>query len=126
MRSSIYLVTALIALGIAYLLAQAPAEPATGSSAAPPATATSAGVLADAGTLTLRVEDMHCEYGCFPKVKKTLEGFDHVVAVQLDQQAEEGTLDNPQVLLSYEPGFDLLAAQEALAKNGFAKTRVIP
>lgn len=124
MRSSIYLVTALVALGIAYLLAQAPTAPATGSSAAP--AATSAGVLADAGTLTLRVDGMHCEYGCFPKVKKTLEGFDHVVAVQLDEQAEEGTLDNPQVLLSYESGFDLLAAQEALAKNGFAKTSVLP
>lgn len=126
MRSSIYLVTALIALGIAYLLAQPPAAPATGSSAAPTATAASAGVLADAGTLTLRVDGMHCEYGCFSKVKRTLEGFDHVVSVQLDQQAEEGTLDNPQVLLSYESGFDLLAAQDALAKNGFAKTSVLP
>jgi periplasmic mercuric ion binding protein len=127
MRSPIYLFAALAAAGIAYYLASSPAPTTTPAATNATAEVTPARqVLTDSGTLTMRVEDMHCEYGCFPTVKKTLEGFDQVVSVELDEQAEEGSLDNPQVLVTYEPGFDLTAAQSALAKNGFAKSSVVP
>lgn len=128
MRAPIYVLAALAAAGIAYYLAATPEAPATAAAVSPAAAdaspATSA-VLAEAGTLTLRVDDMHCEFGCYPKVKKTLESFDEVVSVELDEQPNAGSLDNPQVVLTYEPGFDLAAAQSALAKSGFAKSSVV-
>lgn len=125
MRSPIYLLAALASAGIAYYLASTPATQ-TPDADRVVATETSSVVMEQSGTLTLRVDDMHCEFGCFPTVRKTLEGFDNVVSVTLDQQAEEGTLDNPQVLVTYESGFDLGAAQASLAKNGFAKSSVVP
>lgn len=128
MRAPIYVLAALAAAGIAYYLAAGPESPSTAAAVSPAAadgSQTAAPVLTEAGTLTLRVDDMHCEFGCYPKVKQTLEAFDEVVSVELDQQPSAGSLDNPQVILTYQPGFDLAAAQSALAKNGFAKTSVV-
>lgn len=138
MRSPIYFVAALAAAGIAYYLAAPPqdgaglattgqnvvATPQDGADSA--ADAGTSQVLVDTGTLVLRVDDMHCEFACFPKVKQTLQELDNVVAVELDEQAEAGTLDNPQVVIDYEPGFDLGFARQALAKKGFAKSSVVP
>lgn len=136
MRSTIYLVASLAAAGIAFYLSspdstgsgETPTAASAGSDAAADLAATpvASQVLVDSGLLVLRVDDMHCEYGCFPKVRETLESFDKVVSVELDDQAEEGTLDNPQVLISYDPGFDLGAARAALAKKGFAKSSLVP
>lgn len=125
MRAPLYVLAALAAVGIAYYVATTPAAPTATAGVSAAASQTAAAVLTDAGTLTLRVDDMHCEYGCYPKVKKTLESFDEVVSVELDRQPEAGSLDNPQVVLTYQPGFDLAAAQSALAKSGFAKTSVV-
>ena len=147
MRTPIYLIAILVAAGVAYFLAQSPeqgngqggtnpgaANPggaaqrvvstssATGANADPVASQ----VLVDAGTIVLRVEDMHCEFACYPKVRETLEGFDGVVSVELDEQAEKGTLDSPQVLITYNPGFDLGAARAALAKKGYSRSSVVP
>ncbi len=122
MRSFVYVLAAVAAAGIAFVLSAPPADtPAVSSSAT-----LLSGPAADAGTLTLRVEDMHCEHGCFPKVQETLEGLPQVVSVVLDRQAEEGTLDNPQVVVQFEPGFDLSAAQSQLAKKGFARSSLVP
>ncbi len=127
MRSPIYLFAALASAGIAYYLASAPASQSANAPAGQVvATETSSVVMAQPGTLTLRVDDMHCEFGCFPTVRKTLEGFDKVVSVALDKQAEAGTLDNPQVLVTFDSGFDLSAAQAKLAKSGFAKSSLVP
>ena len=124
MRSPIYLIAALASAGIAYYLASAPPAPTTSDQVV--AAETGSIVMEQPGTLTLRVDDMHCEFGCFPTVRKTLEGFDKVVSVTLDQQAEEGTLDNPQGLVTYESGFDVGAAQAKLATSGFAKSSLVP
>lgn len=152
MRTPIYLVAILVAAGVAYFLAQTPEQGSgqggTNLSATNPgatnaggaaqrvvSTSSAAGanadpvasqVLVDTGTIVLRVEDMHCEFACYPKVRETLEGFDGVVAVELDEQAEKGTLDNPQVLITYNPGFDLGAARAALAKKGYSRSSVVP
>lgn len=141
MRTPIYIVAILVAAGVAYFLAQTPpgsgqgatnqgagaqrvvsTSSASGANAEPVASQ----VLVDTGTIVLRVEDMHCEFACYPKVRETLEGFDGVVSVELDEQAEKGTLDNPQVLITYNPGFDLGAARAALAKKGYARSSVVP
>lgn len=126
MRSPIYLFAALASAGIAYYLATGPSPAPRAVESPLVATETSSLVMDQPGTLTLRVDDMHCEFGCFPTVRKTLEGIDKVVSVTLDKQAEEGTLDNPQVLVTYESGFDLAAAQASLAKKGFAKSNLVP
>ena len=152
MRTPIYLIAILVAAGVAYFLAQSPEQgngqvaknlSGTNPGAANPggaaqrvvSTSSAAGanadpvasqVLVDAGTIVLRVEDMHCEFACYPKVRETLEGFDGVVSVELDEQAEKGTLDNPQVLITYNPGFDLGAARAALAKKGYSRSSVVP
>jgi len=125
MRTPIYFMAALAAAGIAYFLASSPIQQAANGDPVV-ATETASVVMDQPGTLTLRVEGMHCEFGCFPTVRKTLEGIDQVVSVQLDKQAEAGTLDNPQVVVSYESGFDLGKAQSLLAKNGFAKSSLVP
>jgi periplasmic mercuric ion binding protein len=125
MRSLIYAFAAVAAAGIAYLFATVP--PAGETSAETPITATAAAnsVMEEAGSLTLRVDDMHCPFACYPAVKKTLEGQDNVVGVELDQQKEEGTIDNPQVVINYQSGFDLTAAMNALSKKGFGKHSIV-
>lgn len=128
MRSPIYFVAALAAAGIAFFLASTPEveRPVVATPSPSAVTPVASQVLVDSGTLVLRVEDMHCEFACFPKVRDTLQGFDKVVSVELDDQAEAGTLDNPQVLITYDPGFDLGAARSALAAKGFAKSTIVP
>lgn len=139
MRSVIYAVAVIAAAGLAYLFSTAPMGDATSSTQATGTQATStqaAGsqaavttassqVMQEAGTLTLRVEDMHCPFACYPSVKSTLESQGNVVSVELDKQQEEGAIDNPQVLIKYDSGFDLTAAMDALSKKGFAKHSVI-
>ena len=88
MRTPIYLIAILVAAGVAYFLAQAPEQgsgqggtnliatnpggsaqrvvstsSATGANADPVASQ----VLVDTGTIVLRVEDMHCEFACYPR-----------------------------------------------------------
>jgi len=125
MRALVYSLAAVAAAGIAYLFATVP--PANDGSAEPALTATAAShqVMEEAGSLTLRVDEMRCPFACYPAVKGALEGQDNVASVELDKQKEEGTIDNPQVVISYQPGFDLTAAMDALAKKGFAKHSIV-
>lgn len=126
MRSFVYVIAVLAAAGIAYWIAVAPPEQTVQQAVVSEASPENASqVLVDAGTLVLRVDDMHCQYNCYPKVKETLQGFDGVVAVELDEQGDNETF-NPQVVIDYDPGFDLGAAQGALAGQGFAKSSVVP
>lgn len=123
MRPLIYACAAIAAAGIAFFLS---APPTAANRDTATAAVLASGPATDAGTCKIRVDDMHCEHGCFPKVRQTLEELPQVVAVTLDQQAEEGTLDNPQVVVQFQPGFDLAAAQSQLAKKGFARTSLAP
>ena len=81
--------------------------------------------MADSGTLTLDVPSMHCEFACFPRVQKALEDSEGVASVELAPQAEEGVLDNRQVIVNYEPGFDLAAALTSLQEEGFKDSDVV-
>ena len=149
MRSVIYAVAAIAAAGLAYLFSTSPMGDATSGTRATRSqttrsqttitqttgsqvagsrvavTTASSQVMQEAGTLTLRVENMHCPFACYPSVKSTLESQGNVVSVELDKQREEGAIDNPQVLIKYDSGFDLTAAMDALSKKGFAKHSVI-
>lgn len=125
MRSVIYAVAAIAAVGILVAIATMPtSEPATDQEAATSVAATPK-VMEDAGTLTMAVPNMHCEFSCFPKVRETLEGLDGVKEVVLDEQKEEGVVDNRQVVVTYEPGFDVTDALGKLAGNGFADSDIV-
>lgn len=118
MRGIAYVVAAIAAVGIMIGIANLPqSQEADAPSAAP--VAASAEVMQEAGTLTLSVPKMHCEFACFPQVKETLEQAEGVQEVELAAQKEEGVIDNRQVIVKYDPGFDLPAALSQLTAKGF-------
>jgi copper chaperone CopZ len=82
-------------------------------------------VMSEAGTLTLSVPSMHCEFACFPRVKEAIESADGVQEVQLAAQKEEGSIDNRQVVVKYDAGFDVGSALALLSKEGFADSDVV-
>lgn len=125
MRSAVYALAAVAAAGIAYFFATVPPPADPTAKATVPATAAAHQVMSESGTMTLRVEDMHCPFACYPAVKDTLEDQTNVLAVELDKQQAEGAIDNPQVLIKYDSGFDLTAALAALSKKGFDKHSVV-
>lgn len=125
MRSMVYIVTAVAALGIVVGIAMMPPTENSSGTATISEVATSDAVMSESGTLVMRVPDMHCVFACYPTVKSTLEANETVDSVELAEQKEEGTIDNPAVVVKYEPGFDVNAAITALAQKGFKKAEVI-
>jgi len=145
MRGSVYVVAVLAAIGIMIAIATMPAEQSSELASAPVASETvasetvaseTAEVLAtsstvegkgeaEAGTLTLAIPEMHCEFMCFPRVKATLEGADGVELVELGPQKEEGAIDNRQVIVKYKPGFDVTDAIARLVKEGFTDSDLV-
>ena len=133
MRSLAYGIASLSAVGIMVAIAVNPADPPAGDAPATTSSTTDnattvaapARVMEEAGTLTLNVPEMHCAVMCYPKVKKTLEAANTVEGVELAEQKEEGVLDNPQVVIKYDAGFDLDAAIAALEANGYANSDIV-
>ncbi len=126
MRGLAYVIAAFAALGIMYVIATYPpqTEPAASETAAATVAATP-DVMTESGTMTLAVPEMHCEFACFPKVKETLEGAEGVEEVTLAAQKEEGVLDNRQVIVKYQPGFDVHAAIDSLAAAGYKDSNIV-
>ena len=126
MRGLAYVIAAFAALGIMYVIATFPpqSEPSANETSAITVAATP-DVMTEAGKMTLAVPEMHCEVACFPKVKETLEGAQGVEEVTLAAQKEEGVLDNRQVIVKYEPGFDVHAAIDSLAAAGYEDSNVV-
>ena len=128
MRGLAYGIAAIAAAGIMIGIAMTPkSNDATGPASAASATDVSASpdVMPQAGTLTLNVPNMHCEFSCYPKVKETLEAADGIQEVELAEQKEEGVLDNRQVIVKYDAGFDINAALALLASKGYDETEVV-
>jgi copper chaperone CopZ len=130
MRGLAYAIAVIAAVGIMIGIAMSPqhsAEQTPNELAAPAAIAVSATpeLMTEAGTLILDVPNMHCEFACFPRVKEAIESTDGVQEVQLAPQQEEGTIDNRQVVVKYDAGFDLRAALTSLSKEGFADADVV-
>lgn len=146
MRSAAYAVAILVAAGIMYFIATSPTEPVAAPNdqsvavaSAESASAESASAESDSSivpdadvkmdsltlaSLTLNVPEMHCPFACYPSVKKNLEKRDDVTAVELAPQKEEGVIDNPQVIVTYKPGFDADQAIAMLEAAGFSGSSV--
>ncbi len=130
MKSIVYAVAGVAALGIMIALIVAPdgtpTEPSIPASAAPatvtPATAVSASpaVLNEAGTLTLEVPGMQCQFACYPRVKEALENTAGVSEVTLAEQPDPNTLTVKKVIVKYDAGFDVDGALAGLQHEGFA------
>jgi copper chaperone CopZ len=133
MRFVVYLVAVLAAAGIVYYVSGSGDAPLAQSNPAPaPAAAENADVetadsadVAATELISLKVPGMHCPFACYPSVKKTLESEAGVAEVELAQQKEEGTIDNPVVLIRASDSFDLDKAIEHLASSGFADATVV-
>ena len=126
MRGLAYAIAAIAAVGIIIGIAAIPKQPSDEQAVSLPATATaSTKVMTEAGKLTLSVPSMHCEFACFPRVKEAIEQVDGVQGVQLAAQAEEGVIDNRQVIVDYDSGFDVNAALVLLAKEGFDDSEMV-
>jgi copper chaperone CopZ len=131
MRGFAYVIAVLAAVGIMIGIVSFPdqtapnhSEDGPDRSAAEPVSA-SPTLMAEAGTLTLAVPAMHCEFACFPKVKKTLESTNGIQSVALAAQKEDGVIDNRQVIVNYDTGFDLNAALVLLVEEGFPDSNVV-
>ncbi len=124
MRSLIYAVAVVLASGLAYYVAT-PQKPGANGNTTPEAVAVNRQVMDQAGALTLQVDDMHCPFACYPSVKETLEKQQHVTKVELVPQKDKDAIDTPQVVIAYQPGFDLTAALGALDKKGFQKHSIV-
>ena len=124
MRGLAYVIAAIAAVGIMIGIASYP-DGTESNDEVSAAVEPVANLMADSGTLTLDVPSMHCEFACFPRVQKALEDSEGVASVELAPQAEEGVLDNRQVIVNYEPGFDLAAALTSLQEEGFKDSDVV-
>ncbi len=127
MRSMAYAVAVLAAVGMIVGIAMMPGESTPGVELTPVAEAVSVApdVKQEAGTLVMRVPQMHCPFACYPAVKSTLEQESGIASVELAEQKEEGVIDNPEVVIQYESGFDVNSAIAALAKKGFTKSEIV-
>ncbi|WP_404308978.1 heavy-metal-associated domain-containing protein [Neorhodopirellula lusitana] len=126
MKSIAYVVAGLAALGIMVsLIMSPPSETAAPESAASATSLTSVAAdvpaepLAEAGSMTLEVPGMHCQFACFPKVKETLEGAEGVSEVVLAEQPDPNSLTVKKVIVQYDAGFDVGKALASLKQNGF-------
>ncbi|TWT55938.1 heavy-metal-associated domain-containing protein [Allorhodopirellula solitaria] len=122
MKTIVYAVAGIAALGIMIALIVAPNEaPETSTAPAAAATSVSASpaVLSEAGTLTLEVPGMHCQFACYPRVKETLEGASGVSEVTLADQPDPDTLTVKKVVVKYDAGFDVDKALASLKLEGF-------
>lgn len=124
MRGFAYVIAVLAAIGIMIGIVSYPNqnEPTSSRTATMPV---SAALMTESGTLTIAVPTMQCEMACFPRVKTTLEGKDGVQSVELATQKEEGVLDNRQVIVNYDNGFNLNAALSSLVEEGFPNSAVV-
>jgi len=127
MRGIAYVIAAIASVAIMIAIATVPRQPTRDDSTTVGSTSVSAApmVMPEAGTLTLSVPNMHCAIACFPRVKETLENTAGVNEVELAEQKEEGMIDNRQVIVKYDAGFDVSTALALLSKEGFADSDVV-
>ena len=106
--------------------APAPSEPAKPAGGPAPTTGTtsSIGEKSDVKLVSMKV-DMHCPFGCYPAVKKTLEEIAGVESVELAEQKKEGEIDNPKVYIKLNGDFDASKAIAALEKEGFKNSELL-
>ena len=81
---------------------------------------------ADAKTrmVSLEVPEMHCQFGCWPTVKETLEVEPGVESVTLAAQKKDYEIDARFVHVAVNGEFDAVRAIVSLADAGFADSSV--
>ena len=123
MRMFVYAVAVLAAAGIVVLISkpnpEKSVEPASAVVPSNETVASSQEELNVGETLVMHVPGMHCPHGCYPAVHETLTSLPGVQKIELLKQADENSIDNPRITVSYSPEFDPQAAVKALAKAGF-------
>jgi len=124
MRGFAYVIAILAAVGIMIGIVSYPDQDTTGDAATATLAAPSA-IMTEAGFLTIAVPTMQCEVACFPRVKTTLEDTEGVQSVELAAQQKEGVIDNRQVIVNYDTGFDLNVALSSLVEEGFLNSAVV-
>ncbi|MDZ4851957.1 MAG: heavy-metal-associated domain-containing protein [Pirellulaceae bacterium] len=95
-----------------------PTRPASGSAPSSGTTSSAAERSSNVKLVSMKV-DMHCPFGCYPKVKETLEAIAGVENVELAEQKKEGEIDNPKVYIKLNGDFNASVAIAALKKEGF-------
>jgi len=74
--------------------------------------------------VSMKVDEMHCPFGCYPTVEKALAKVPGVSSVKLADQKNSDTIDNPVVYVEVDSSFDPTAAIAAVSKAGFASEMV--
>ncbi len=87
----------------------ATSDPTAAVDSAPIATSYAAG-----DSVNLEVPEMHCPFGCFPKVKDALEEIDGIAGIELVKQEEEGAINDRRVVVTFDGAVDSQAAIAAL------------
>ncbi|MCM2375071.1 heavy-metal-associated domain-containing protein [Aporhodopirellula aestuarii] len=124
MKSIVYAVAGIAALGIMIALIVSPPTSQPSSTEASQVS-TEHTVLAEPGSLTLEVPGMHCQFACYPHVKETLEQASGVSEVTLAEQPDPDVLTVKKVIVKYDAGFNLDAALASLKQEGFAEANLI-
>ncbi|EKK03122.1 hypothetical protein RBSH_01432 [Rhodopirellula baltica SH28] len=125
MKSIVYVVAALAAVGIMVAISATPDRaPETETAPAASVVATPE-IMAEAGTMTLEVPEMHCQFACFPRVQETLEKNDAVSEVALVDQPDPNALTVKKVVVKYDAGFDVSSALAALQEQGFTSAQEV-
>lgn len=121
-----YLIAVLAAVGIIIALnMSSDSSPSESTTEATSMVSATPQIMEEAGTLTLEVPEMHCQFACFPRVQKTLQQDGTVSEVVLAEQPDPNALTVKQVVVKYEAGFDLAAALTELQGQGFSSAQQI-
>lgn len=125
MKSIVYVVAALAAVGIMVAISSTPKEGPVESAEPVTTVVATPEVMAEAGSLTLEVPEMHCQFACFPRVQETLQKNDAVSEVVLVDQPDPNALTVKKVVVKYDSGFDVTAALADLHKEGFSSAQKV-
>ncbi|MEM6468533.1 MAG: hypothetical protein AAF802_03110 [Planctomycetota bacterium] len=123
MRTIVYGLAILIAVGIMYSITMSPGDSAS-TDGETSEIASAAPVNVQTTSVTLNVPKMHCAHGCYPTVKESLENEAGIVSVELAPQKEEGVLDNRQVIMTCKDGYEPNEALAVLENVGFGGASV--
>lgn len=125
MKSIVYVVAALAAVGIMVAISVTPDRAPEVESTPATAVVATPEIMAEAGTMTLEVPEMHCQFACFPRVQETLQKSDAVSEVALVDQPDPNTLTVKKVVVKFDAGFDVTSALAALQEEGFSSAQKV-
>lgn len=69
--------------------------------------------------VTFKVDGMHCQAACYPKVKKAVEGLKGVEGIELVTQKEDIPIDDPRVVVKFNGDVTSTEVIAAIAEVNF-------